>query len=536
MGPKRSPSPVVYYSTSPFSVAASPERNRANSMPVRIQSGGVEQRKSTGIEAFVHIDFKGAPPKMDYLKSLLPCMKSWGATGLLLEWEDMLPYRGQFEVLRSKNHYKEEEVLSLLESARELQLRVIPLIQTFGHLEFMLKHPEFSELRELKDDFSSLCPLHSDSGAVIRELVDEVLFFHEGCDTIHIGADEVWTLGRCHRCSFFTETKSREDLFLHHAEAILDHVRGRGFRAWLWDDMMRSWPIAALQRIQQRGGVPVVWSYQENPEAIFPVDMWTRYEAVFPYICAATAYKGATEPHTTYVPILKHVKNHAQWVDRLRMTRSIGTVVLTGWSRFDHAATLCELFPASIPSLALCLTFLHRSFNTPHFDPRSSRNAGARAISELAIRPLIHPEAHCASELAGLGLDGLELDLQKLLAGSLDVPPPALTIPIGKYPGADVLSMVGKFEWAVVLLSRAVQWRCHFVPFQPRHGNRHNPSKIKLIRNYAEKAHELLVQLRDHLPMSLSSYLYEDDVQEFLQDKVLTALKTVEMILKDVDE
>jgi hypothetical protein len=33
---------------------------------------------------------------------------------------------------------------------------------------------------------------------------------------------------------------------------------------------------------------------------------------------------------------------------------------MTGWSRFTHFTVLCELLPASIPSLVLCLNVIER--------------------------------------------------------------------------------------------------------------------------------------------------------------------------------
>ena len=41
----------------------------------------------------VHIDMKGGPPRPQYLIQLLPLLKQWGATGLLMEWEDMFPWQ-----------------------------------------------------------------------------------------------------------------------------------------------------------------------------------------------------------------------------------------------------------------------------------------------------------------------------------------------------------------------------------------------------------------------------------------------------------
>lgn len=40
-------------------------------------------------QRIVHLDFKGAPPTLAYAESLLPLLRRWGATGLLLEWEDV---------------------------------------------------------------------------------------------------------------------------------------------------------------------------------------------------------------------------------------------------------------------------------------------------------------------------------------------------------------------------------------------------------------------------------------------------------------
>ncbi len=33
-------------------------------------------------------------------------------------------------------------------------------------------------------------------------------------------------------------------------------------------------------------------------------------------------------------------------------------IVLTGWSRYDHFATICELLPVGVPALAVSLAFL----------------------------------------------------------------------------------------------------------------------------------------------------------------------------------
>jgi hypothetical protein len=58
----------------------------------------------------VHLDLKGAPPRISYLKKLLPIFKRLGATGLLLEWEDMFPFSGSLAKVAATNHYTPDEV------------------------------------------------------------------------------------------------------------------------------------------------------------------------------------------------------------------------------------------------------------------------------------------------------------------------------------------------------------------------------------------------------------------------------------------
>ena len=43
----------------------------------------------------VHLDLKGAPPSVEYIKTFLELSKELGATGVLVEWEDMFPWSGR---------------------------------------------------------------------------------------------------------------------------------------------------------------------------------------------------------------------------------------------------------------------------------------------------------------------------------------------------------------------------------------------------------------------------------------------------------
>jgi len=65
-------------------------------------------------------------------------VKNKGASGLLIEWEDTFPYTNELVDIGSSRNgsaYTASEVAEILKSAKLRNLMVIPLIQTFGHLE-----------------------------------------------------------------------------------------------------------------------------------------------------------------------------------------------------------------------------------------------------------------------------------------------------------------------------------------------------------------------------------------------------------------
>ncbi len=80
----------------------------------------------------IHFDLKGAPPRVDYLVKVLRLAKELGATGVLMEYEDMFPFEGRLQVIRAANHYTKDDLRTILKACDELSLEVMPLVQTFG--------------------------------------------------------------------------------------------------------------------------------------------------------------------------------------------------------------------------------------------------------------------------------------------------------------------------------------------------------------------------------------------------------------------
>jgi hexosaminidase len=114
--------------------------------------------------------------QVSYLKRLFPLVRELGATAVLLEWEDMFPFSGALSSISASNAYSRRDVEEILTAARGSELDVIPLVQTFGHVEFALKHAEFSELREVPESPQALCPSLNASMDFVEKMIEQASF------------------------------------------------------------------------------------------------------------------------------------------------------------------------------------------------------------------------------------------------------------------------------------------------------------------------------------------------------------------------
>ena len=311
----------------------------------------------------IHLDLKGAAPKFKYLLEFAETCKKLGATGLLVEYEDMFPWSADLEILARKDAYTTEQLKEFLKKASTLKLEVVPLVQTFGHLEFVLKHDKYKDLRARKDVSTSICPLDKRSVPLVKKMVDQIIDSHPELKWIHLGGDEVWNIKECDEChGNYTDLQ----LFNRHMIPIMEHVKSKENKKLtpiIWDDMMRTWNVSDM-KIMGKYVVPMVWGYVADLSTYksYPDGMWDRYLEAFPQIFFASSFKGALKPWSNFVPIQQHLDNHLSWLKIFKRYKKAGKkvegIALTGWSRFDHFGPLCELLPAGVPSMALCLAIL----------------------------------------------------------------------------------------------------------------------------------------------------------------------------------
>lgn len=72
----------------------------------------------------VHFDLKGMPPKVDAYKTIFPFLKNLGATGVLMEYEDMFPFQGKLAGIANKEAYNVTDIQIILGIAKSNNLQV----------------------------------------------------------------------------------------------------------------------------------------------------------------------------------------------------------------------------------------------------------------------------------------------------------------------------------------------------------------------------------------------------------------------------
>ena len=217
------------------------------------------KKKSPGVPKLrlVHFDLKGAPPKISYFKQIFPLLKAAGANGILIEYEEMFPYWGPITSVRSDHSYTKDDVRAINELAKMHSFEVIPLVQTFGHLEFVLKLPEWRHLREVDMYPMALCPSKNESFTLVTAMIDQMITLNPGIKYLHIGCDEVYHMGYCDKCRM----KDRETIYLDHVSRVARYVRDKyNLIPIIWDDMLRN---MGPDKLRQLGPLvePMVWTY-----------------------------------------------------------------------------------------------------------------------------------------------------------------------------------------------------------------------------------------------------------------------------------
>ncbi|KAM8947030.1 LOW QUALITY PROTEIN: hexosaminidase D [Pelodytes ibericus] len=471
-------------------------------------SGRLTETKNIQFDLIlVHLDLKGAPPKVAYLAEIFPLFSALGANGLLIEYEDTFPYFGDLLPLRAAHAYSPQEIGEILRLAHLHNLEVIPLVQTFGHMEFVLKHDEFCYLREVQMYPNSLNPHKAESHQLIQVMIQQVMELHPGVRWLHIGSDEVYYLGEGadskKRCS--EKSLTVEELFLSHLRTVAEHVLSifPGVKLIAWDDMLRDASVHTLKESKVPSLLqPMIWDYTSNFDVENRVALVEKYQQCgFHKIWLASAFKGATGTNQQLTHIGHHLENHKRWqqVADAMPEGILQGMALTGWQRYDHFSVLCELLPVGIPSLAVCLQTLKNG-----------------SYSELVM----------ASVKSILGMSHLEIEN-------------FASEPAGTFPGSELLTLVTQITFFLKPALKEFLEGNRFVTgwFSPYHRKRKIVHPI-MVQQFQPEALSLLsrwTQVMAEMQSALLQIYPASAAEEWMEENVLPGFLKIQQFVNDLN-
>ncbi|CAL2036506.1 unnamed protein product [Caenorhabditis brenneri] len=312
----------------------------------------------------IHLDLKGAAYKPEYFTELFAFFNRLKATGILLEWEDMFPFKGKLAGAVNKNAYSMDTVEHILKEAQKHHLQIIPLVQTMGHLEWILKLEKFAHLREDSRFPQVICFSDDEAWSLLQEMIQEVAEVHKkyGMPYFHIGADEAFQIGICNASiSRLQKEFTRERLMLWHIARTSRFVKEKYPETQIlaWHDMMASAMETDIEDYKLTELLqPVLWNYAEDLDVYLPRSTWMILRS-FGSVWGSSAWKGADGPARYSTNANHYLKNHESWVKQFSMVYKdfnvIEGLIMTGWSRYDHFAVLAETIPVALPTLAMSM-------------------------------------------------------------------------------------------------------------------------------------------------------------------------------------
>jgi hexosaminidase len=205
-----------------------------------------------------HLDLRVQVMTMDALRSFALKLSRSGINTLVMEWEATYPFE-KHPLIPNRYAYTKNEIVSFIKYCGKLGIDVIPLQQSFGHVEYILRHDRYKDLREDQKDFSQVCPLQTEQDkALFTDLYTELAETHTS-KYIHIGGDETYLLGHDERCRLKAAEEGKSKLYIDYIKMLCDIVIKLGKTPVLWADIALKYPEAI--KSLPKGTIFIDWNY-----------------------------------------------------------------------------------------------------------------------------------------------------------------------------------------------------------------------------------------------------------------------------------
>lgn len=205
-----------------------------------------------------HLDLRIQVMKMPALKQFAKKLSDNGINTLVMEWEATYPFKDH-PMIANRFAYTREEVVDFVNYCKSINIDVIPLQQSFGHVEYILRNYRYKNQREDQKDYSQVDPLQEDlNRALFKDLYTDLISTHSS-KYIHIGGDETYLLGHSEKSKKKAQELGKGRLYGDYIKLLCDLVVSLGKTPVLWADIAIKYPDALKYLPKQT--IFIDWNY-----------------------------------------------------------------------------------------------------------------------------------------------------------------------------------------------------------------------------------------------------------------------------------
>ncbi|WP_020615077.1 glycoside hydrolase family 20 zincin-like fold domain-containing protein [Paenibacillus daejeonensis] len=250
--------------------------------------------------------------------------------GLLVEYEDKFPFQSYPELVHPKHALTSAQLAELLETAHEYYIEVIPLQQSFGHLEYVLRYDQYKHLRETETSTGELCPSQAASYELVTGLLEEIINRHPDARYVHLGCDEVYSLCECPVCIERFDG-IRERAFIAFLNQLIGFVAARGKTPIFWHDMLDKCPAEELERLDRRSAA-MIWIYNGRNIVRDVSQLTDKFRRLGIQVMGGPSVRSFDwAEHQNYPVLVNRVDNLVQWAE-VSETLDLDCIVGTNWT------------------------------------------------------------------------------------------------------------------------------------------------------------------------------------------------------------
>ncbi|WP_442588251.1 family 20 glycosylhydrolase [Pedobacter sp. AW31-3R] len=311
---------------------------------IRVQAGDVDSSKPPFQVRGFHLDLRIQAIPMDALRNLALQLSKGGINTLVMEWEGTYPFQDE-PMIPNRFAYTRTEVKDFIAYCDSLSLDVVPLQQSFGHVEYILRHPKYKDLREDQKDYSQVNPLREkEARKLFTALYRDLISTHHS-PYIHIGGDETYLLGHSEESKEKIKAVGIGRLYGDYIKMICEIVVGLGKRPVLWADIALKYPEALVGLPKET--IFIDWNYG------WDINMFGDHQKLMQSgfeIWGAPSIR--SHPDNFFLTQWgKHFKNITDFVP---MANDLGYkgIIMTSWSTsglyspvFETTRDIAELYP-----------------------------------------------------------------------------------------------------------------------------------------------------------------------------------------------